>query len=82
MSKKPNIRINKVYTKKGDSGETQLIGKEKVSKADIRVANNDIDRIDWYNGTAVISKTDIQAKITEMEKNPKPEWIHPTPDYD
>ena len=51
-------------------------------KADIRVANNDIERIDWYNGTAVISKTDIQAKITEKEKNPKPEWIHPTPDYD
>ena len=51
-------------------------------KADVRVANNDIDRIDWYNGTAIISKTDIQAKITEMEKNPKPEWIHPTPDYD
>ena len=51
-------------------------------KADVRVANNDIDRIDWYNGTAIISKTDIQAKIAEMEKNPKPEWIHPTPDYD
>ena len=51
-------------------------------KADVRVANNDIDRIDWYNGTAVISKTDIQAKITEMESDPKPEWIHPTPDYE
>ena len=35
-------------------------------KADVRIANNDIDRIDWYNGTAIISKTDIQAKITEM----------------
>ena len=51
-------------------------------KADVRVANNDIDRIDWYNGTAVISKTHIQAKITEMESDPKPEWIHPTPNYD
>ena len=51
-------------------------------KADVRVANNDIDRIDWYNGTAIISKTDIQAKITEMESDPKPEWIHPTIKYD
>ena len=51
-------------------------------EADVRVANNDIDKIDWYNGTPVISKADLQAKISEMEENPKPEWIHPTPDYD
>jgi len=35
--KKPKITINKVYTKKGDSGLTDLIGKYKVSKSDLRV---------------------------------------------
>ena len=37
MSKKPNIRINKVYTKKGDSGKTDLIDQKKVLKSDIRI---------------------------------------------
>ena len=51
-------------------------------EADVRVANNDIDKIDWYNGTPVISKADLQAKITEMEENPKPEWIQPEYPYE
>ena len=37
MSKKLNIRINKVYTKRGDKGKTQLIGRKNVSKSDLRV---------------------------------------------
>tara|TARA_B100001750_G_C15486668_1_gene588708 strand:- start:258 stop:848 length:591 start_codon:yes stop_codon:yes gene_type:complete len=59
MSKKPNIRINKVYTKKGDSGKTQLIGKEKVSKADIRVdCYGEVDELNSSLGfcLALISK--------------------------
>tara|TARA_Y100001970_G_scaffold147102_1_gene180617 strand:- start:4733 stop:5350 length:618 start_codon:yes stop_codon:yes gene_type:complete len=35
--KEPKITINKVYTKKGDAGLTDLIGKHKVSKSDLRV---------------------------------------------
>jgi hypothetical protein len=35
--------------------------------ANVRVANNDLDRIDWYEDTPVISKSDLQAKITEMQ---------------
>ena len=37
MSKKPNIRINKVYTRKGDSGKTNLIDKRNLLKSDLRV---------------------------------------------
>jgi cob(I)alamin adenosyltransferase len=32
------VRINKVYTKAGDQGKTQLIGGDKVSKASERIA--------------------------------------------
>ena len=35
--KEPKITINKVYTKRGDAGLTDLIGKHKVSKSDLRV---------------------------------------------
>ena len=37
MKQKINIKINKVYTKKGDSGTTQLIGENNVSKSDLRI---------------------------------------------
>ena len=36
-SKSPNIRINKVYTRSGDAGQTRLIGGEKCFKDDSRV---------------------------------------------
>tara|TARA_B100001123_G_scaffold324678_1_gene364711 strand:+ start:270 stop:884 length:615 start_codon:yes stop_codon:yes gene_type:complete len=49
--KKPNIRINKVYTKKGDSGETSLIGGQRLSKDDIRIETyGDIDELNSIIG--------------------------------
>ena len=35
--------------------------------ASVRVLGNDLDRIDWYNETPVISKLDLQAKMTELQ---------------
>ena len=35
--------------------------------ASVRVLGNDLDRIDWYNETPVISKSDLQAKMTELQ---------------
>ena len=37
MSKKINITIDKVYTKKGDKGNTDIIGEKNVLKSDLRV---------------------------------------------
>ena len=36
-TKLPNIRINKVYTRTGDSGKTRLIGGKKLWKDNARV---------------------------------------------
>jgi|TARA_B100000900_G_C20101929_1_gene522278 hypothetical protein len=47
------------------------------SNAKVRVKNNNIDNVDWLEGTAEISKSDIEAKVTEMKADPKPEWIVP-----
>jgi len=35
--------------------------------ADVRVIDNDLDRIDWYKETPVISKSDLQAKMIELQ---------------
>jgi hypothetical protein len=35
--------------------------------AEVTVNGNDVDNIIWHNGTEVISKSDIQAKQTELQ---------------
>ena len=37
------------------------------SDAQVSVAEEDFDQITWLNGTAVISKADIQAKQAELK---------------
>tara|TARA_R100001082_G_C4252162_1_gene111901 strand:+ start:83 stop:334 length:252 start_codon:yes stop_codon:yes gene_type:complete len=34
--------------------------------AEVSVSGNDINKITWHNGTAVISKADIEAKMAEL----------------
>jgi len=33
----------------------------------VTVSNNDIDTIQWHDGTTPISKTDIEAKMVEVQ---------------
>ena len=37
------------------------------SNAKVAITNNDINQIEWLDGTTPISKADIQAKITELQ---------------
>ena len=47
----PNIRINKVYTRKGDGGKTIIVGGEKRSKDDPRVESyGSIDELNSHLG--------------------------------
>ncbi len=36
--------------------------------AQVSVSNNDIDNIQWHNGTTPISKSDIEAQIPTVEQ--------------
>ena len=48
---KPNITINKVYTRTGDSGETSLIGGQRLPKDHIRIETyGDIDELNSVIG--------------------------------
>jgi cob(I)alamin adenosyltransferase len=53
------MRISKVYTKSGDSGETSLVDGSRVSKADLRVAAyGDVDELNSLLGVARIDTAD------------------------
>lgn len=61
------MRITKVYTRGGDEGKTSLVGGERVSKADIRVAA--FGEIDELNSTVGIVRSHLRdAEIDEVLK--------------
>ena len=64
---KPNITINRVYTRKGDSGDTYLIGGHKISKDSLRVsAFGEIDELNSYVGNCIYLMDDkIFKKMKE-----------------
>ena len=39
--------------------------------AEVSVSDNDINQINWHNGTTPISKADIEAKMNEMANEPE-----------
>jgi cob(I)alamin adenosyltransferase len=50
---KPRITINQVYTKKGDRGETALVGGQRVAKDDARIdCYGTIDELNSFVGAA------------------------------
>ena len=50
-STKPKTKAMKIYTKKGDTGETSLIGGKRVSKHDLRIESyGTVDELNSYIG--------------------------------
>jgi cob(I)alamin adenosyltransferase len=49
----PHVAINRVYTKKGDHGQTSLVGGQKVDKDDARIeAYGTVDELNAFVGAA------------------------------
>ena len=63
--KEPKITINKVYTKTGDSGETGLVGGQRLSKDDIRIeAYGEVDELNAIVGGC---KYEIDLRLNEYK---------------
>lgn len=55
----PELAINRVYTKKGDKGETRLVGGQKVKKSHIRIESyGTLDELNAFIGQARQTITD------------------------
>ncbi len=54
--KSPELAINRVYTRKGDTGTTRLVGGQKVSKADLRIETyGTVDELNANVGAAMVA---------------------------
>jgi cob(I)alamin adenosyltransferase len=52
----PRIALNRIYTKRGDAGETSLAGGQRVSKDSARIeAYGTVDELNAFVGLAVVS---------------------------
>ena len=61
-------RINKVYTKFGDAGNTMLVSGEIVSKDSIRVESyGDIDELNSFIGLALTDKISARGKRMQIK---------------
>ena len=66
--KDPELAINRVYTRKGDSGTTRLVGGQKVQKNDARIeAYGTLDELNAFVGAAVVAaESDDPGQLAEL----------------
>ena len=62
------MRIDKVYTKGGDTGQTSLIGGERVSKADPRIEA--YGNLDELNAVMGLVRTSLEGSATAAHFGP------------
>ena len=59
-----SIRINRVYTRSGDTGETGLLGGQRISKSDLRVES--YGEVDELNSHLGLLKEQLDKPLTEL----------------
>jgi cob(I)alamin adenosyltransferase len=69
----PRLALNRIYTRRGDSGETALVGGQRIAKDDIRIeAYGTIDELNSFIGIAresvaeSVKHTDVLASLGEI----------------
>jgi cob(I)alamin adenosyltransferase len=59
----PRLALNRIYTKRGDAGETSLAGGQRVSKDSARIdAYGTVDELNAFTGLAVVSCEELVAR--------------------
>jgi len=61
------VRLNKIYTRRGDDGTTGLVGGERVSKGTLRLeAYGTVDELNSFLGLIRSTAASLQAKTKEV----------------
>jgi len=87
----PRLALNRIYTKRGDSGETGLVGGQRVPKDDPRIESyGAVDELNAFVGMAAVTAADSLPRLAEVLRRvqhelfnlgsilaTKPEDVHP-----
>src|SRR5277367_6255503 len=64
---KPRLAINRVYTRRGDAGETSLVGGQRLPKDDLRIeAYGTIDELNSFIGLARESALELSSQAPAL----------------
>ncbi len=59
----PRLALNRIYTRNGDAGQTQLVGGQRLSKSDLRIESyGTVDELNAFIGAARITAEDLASK--------------------
>src|SRR4029077_12250327 len=61
------LALNRIYTKRGDTGETSLVGGQRVKKDALRIeAYGTVDELNSFIGLACVSTEELAPKYLEV----------------
>ena len=64
----PHLALNRIYTKRGDKGETSLVGGQRVPKDAVRIdAYGTVDELNAFVGMAIVTAGD-DARLAPLRK--------------
>lgn len=65
----PRLALNRIYTRRGDAGETSLVGGQRVPKDDPRIdAFGEVDELNAFVGLARVSCAESNAaRLSELD---------------
>src|SRR6185369_15135985 len=56
----PRLALNRIYTKRGDGGETSLVGGQRVAKDDLRIESyGTVDELNAFIGLAAVTAAEL-----------------------
>ncbi len=63
----PRIALNRIYTKRGDQGETSLVGGQRVPKDALRIETyGAVDELNAFLGIAAVTAAENAARAPEL----------------
>jgi cob(I)alamin adenosyltransferase len=63
----PRVALNRIYTKRGDSGETSLVGGQRLPKDALRIeAYGTVDELNAFVGAACLTCEELAPQLGEL----------------
>jgi cob(I)alamin adenosyltransferase len=64
----PRLSLNRIYTRRGDSGETSLVGGQRVHKDDLRIESyGTVDELNAFIGTARVTADELSVNFEPLK---------------